>query len=82
MGNDGQVVPRGAVRKMSHPRGGAHKDVDTTAPMAGAISGTRVRLEGLPPELARRVNDQGTWGYEELVCLVEDALEVCMGLSR
>ena len=56
-------------------------DVDTTAAMAGAISGAHVGLEGLPHELARRVNDQGTWGYEELVCLVEDALEVRKGQS-
>jgi len=42
-------------------------DVDTTAAMAGAISGAHVGLERLPGELAQRVNDQGQWGYEELV---------------
>lgn len=44
-------------------------DVDTTAAMAGAISGAHVGLAGLPESLARRVNDQGTWGFQELVDL-------------
>ena len=44
-------------------------DVDTTAAMAGAISGARVGLQGLPLILAQRLNDQGTWSFEELVVL-------------
>ena len=44
-------------------------DVDTTAAMAGAISGAHVGLKGLPGELARQVNDQGQWGFDELVDL-------------
>ena len=44
-------------------------DVDTTAAMAGAISGAHVGLEWLPLELAQHLNDQGTWGFEELVGL-------------
>jgi len=48
-------------------------DVDTTAAMAGAISGAHVGLSNLP-ELARRVNDCGAWGYDDLVELCERAL--------
>lgn len=44
-------------------------DVDTTAAMAGAISGAHVGLERLPADLARHVNDRGTWDYVELVAL-------------
>jgi ADP-ribosylglycohydrolase len=44
-------------------------DVDTTAAMTGSISGARVGLAGLPDELARCVNDRGTWTYEELLAL-------------
>src|SRR5262249_53888011 len=42
-------------------------DVDTTAAMAGAISGASVGLGRIPPEPARLVSDQGEWGYQELV---------------
>jgi hypothetical protein len=42
-------------------------DVDTTAAMAGAISGAHVGLKRLPSELVQHVIDQGQWGYEELV---------------
>lgn len=47
-------------------------DVDTTAAMAGAISGARIGLEGLPMDLAREVTDQGTWGFDELVALAHE----------
>jgi ADP-ribosylglycohydrolase len=42
-------------------------DVDTTAAMAGAISGAHVGLKRLPSELVQHVIDQGQWGYEELL---------------
>lgn len=54
-------------------------DVDTTAAMAGAISGARVRLEALPRDLARRVNDNGTWEYETLKDLAQKAYEIKVG---
>ncbi len=38
-------------------------DVDTT----GAIAGVRLGLRALPLPLARRLTDQGTWNFEELV---------------
>jgi ADP-ribosylglycohydrolase len=46
-------------------------DVDTTAAMAGAISGACLGLERLPLRLAAKVHDRGTWGYAELVELAE-----------
>jgi ADP-ribosylglycohydrolase len=51
-------------------------DVDTTAAMAGAISGARVGLAGLPRSLARLVTDRGTWGYDELVDLAHQCYSV------
>jgi len=44
-------------------------DVDTTAAMTGAISGTRVGIEGIPNDWARRVTDCGEWEYDDLVKL-------------
>jgi ADP-ribosylglycohydrolase len=44
-------------------------DVDTTAAMSGAISGAYLGLDEIPGQLARRVTDQGTWGFDELVGL-------------
>ena len=44
-------------------------DVDTTAAMAGAISGAYLGLDAIPERLACRVTDRGTWGYDELVDL-------------
>lgn len=46
-------------------------DVDTTAAMAGAMSGAYLGLDGLPKDLARRVTDQGEWGFDELVELAQ-----------
>jgi ADP-ribosylglycohydrolase len=42
-------------------------DVDTTAAMAGAISGAAVGLRGIPEDLARLVTDQGSGGHALLV---------------
>lgn len=41
-------------------------DVDTTAAMAGAISGTYVGIENIPSNLLQYLTDQGTWGYKKL----------------
>ena len=53
-------------------------DVDTTAAMTGAISGARLGLDRIPHRLARRVNDNGTWGYDELVRLAQECHRVVM----
>ncbi len=42
-------------------------DVDTTAAMAGAISGAHLGLERLPIAAAHQLTDQGTWGFAALV---------------
>lgn len=44
-------------------------DVDTTAAMAGAVSGAHLGLDGLPRAAAQHVTDHGTWGFGELVDL-------------
>jgi ADP-ribosylglycohydrolase len=44
-------------------------DVDTTAAMAGAISGAHNGVEAVPESLARRLNDQGTWHHRDLMDL-------------
>ena len=51
-------------------------DIDTTAVMAGAISGAHLGLEAIPIELAHQVTDQE--GYAELVELAERCYEVKM----
>jgi ADP-ribosylglycohydrolase len=54
-------------------------DVDTTAAMAGAISGAYLGLEAIPTHLASRLSDQGTWGLSELVGLADDAHAIAKG---
>jgi ADP-ribosylglycohydrolase len=56
-------------------------DVDTTAAMAGAISGAYLGLEGLPERLVAYVNDRGDWGHAELVRLAETCYDVASGES-
>jgi len=53
-------------------------DVDTTAAMAGAISGAYLGLEAVPARLARRLTDQGTWGLTELVELAHEVYDLKM----
>ena len=47
-------------------------DVDTTAAMAGAISGARLGLAAVPRSLAHRLIDRGTWGFVELIALADE----------
>lgn len=47
-------------------------DVDTTAAMAGAISGARLGLAAVPQRLAHHLTDQGTWGLAELIALADE----------
>ena len=46
-------------------------DVDTTAAMAGAMSGAHLGFGVVPRGLARRLTDRGTWGLAELVALAD-----------
>jgi ADP-ribosylglycohydrolase len=54
-------------------------DVDTTAAMAGAISGAYLGLEAIPAHLVRRLTDRGTWGFDELVELARATYALKMG---
>ena len=50
-------------------------DVDTVAAMAGAMVGAAVGLSGLGPRLsqwAQFLNDQGDFGFEDLVTVARD----------
>lgn len=47
-------------------------DVDTTAAMAGAISGARLGLGAIPRSLAHRLTDRGTWDLPMLVALADE----------
>ncbi len=51
-------------------------DVDSTAAMAGAISGAHLGVDCLPLKVAEIVNDRGTWGYDKLVILAKEAWRV------
>ncbi|MFQ5915608.1 MAG: ADP-ribosylglycohydrolase family protein [Nitrospinota bacterium] len=51
-------------------------DVDTTAAMAGAISGAYLGLGAVPEGLTRHLTDQGSWGISQLVELAEQAYEI------
>jgi len=53
-------------------------DVDTTAAMAGAISGAYLGLEAIPSGLSQRLTDRGTWGYYELVELADECYNLKM----
>jgi ADP-ribosylglycohydrolase len=46
-------------------------DVDTTAAMAGAISGAHLGLDAIPADLAACLNDQGTWATRALCDLAD-----------
>ena len=53
-------------------------DVDTTAAMAGAISGAHLGLGAVPSNLAERLTDQGSWGFGELKRLAGECYKLKM----
>ena len=55
-------------------------DVDTTAAMAGGVSGAFVGLDGLPAEFLPRLGDQGDWGQGALVALARRAHDLAVEL--
>lgn len=58
-------------------------DVDTTAAMAGAISGAHLGLERLPLKLADNLNDRGAWRLDELIGLSDRCYRIkCGDLPR
>jgi len=54
-------------------------DVDTTAAMAGAVSGAYNGLEAVPSHLTNNLTDEGTWGFSELVELANKCYDLKMG---
>jgi ADP-ribosylglycohydrolase len=53
-------------------------DTDTTAAMAGAISGAYLGLDLIPAHLSSPLTDQGKWGFDELVKLAYQCYEIKM----
>ncbi|BBL79963.1 hypothetical protein RxyAA322_18170 [Rubrobacter xylanophilus] len=51
-------------------------DTDTTAAMAGAMSGARLGLAAVPQDLTLHLTDRGTWGLSELVRLADECYEI------
>lgn len=56
-------------------------DVDTTAAMAGAISGAYLGINAIPCELTKHLNDRGTWKCNELIELAHKCYEIKTGIS-
>jgi ADP-ribosylglycohydrolase len=56
-------------------------DVDTTAAMAGAISGAHLGLGAVPLSMTQRLTDQGTWGQADLIDLADQCYETKFGSS-
>ena len=54
---------------------GAGGDVDTTAAMAGAISGAYLGINAIPADLSHCLTDRKTWGFDELVKLAHQCYE-------
>jgi ADP-ribosylglycohydrolase len=53
-------------------------DTDTTAAMAGAISGAYLGINAIPSHLTTYLTDRGTWKYDELVELAHKCYEIKM----
>lgn len=51
-------------------------DTDTTAAMAGGISGAYLGEDHLPGHLVTKLDDQGRWSYDQLVVLIEELYEL------
>lgn len=54
-------------------------DVDTTAAMAGAVSGAYLGLDAIPDRLAQYIHDNKTWGYAELIALADRCYQIKHG---
>lgn len=53
-------------------------DTDTTAAMAGAISGAYLGIDAIPSSLSHRLTDQGKWQFDDLVALAHQCYEIKM----
>lgn len=54
-------------------------DVDTTAAMTGSISGAYLGLEAIPYAIAKHLNDNKTWTYNQLVELATQCYDIVKG---
>jgi len=54
-------------------------DVDTTAAMAGAISGAYLGIGAIPSHFSSDITDRGTWRYDDLVELAHQCYEIRRG---
>jgi ADP-ribosylglycohydrolase len=57
-------------------------DVDTTAAMAGAISGAYLGLDAIPKRLAYYLRDRETWKFDDLVELANKCYDIKMQISE
>lgn len=53
-------------------------DVDTTAAMAGAVSGAYLGISAIPSHLSGYLTDRKTWGRDELIDLAHQCYEIKM----
>ncbi len=53
-------------------------DVDTTAAMAGSISGAYLGIGAIPSHISKCLTDRGTWKFDELVELAHQCYEIRM----
>ncbi len=51
-------------------------DTDTTAAMAGAISGAYLGIDAIPSHLTKHLTDRKTWGFDRLVELAHKCYEI------
>lgn len=56
-------------------------DVDTTAAMAGAISGSFLGMTRIPGRLLEKLTDQGVWGLEQLRALSDQLFDLKHALA-
>jgi ADP-ribosylglycohydrolase len=56
-------------------------DTDTTAAMAGAISGAYLGISSIPSNMTKHLTDRKTWGLEQLVELAHKCCEIKMQKS-
>jgi ADP-ribosylglycohydrolase len=56
-------------------------DVDTTAAMAGAISGAYLGIGAVPSHLSEPLNDRNTWGFDELVQLAHECHKIAVSAA-
>ncbi len=57
-------------------------DTDTTAAMAGAISGAFLGIDAIPSRMTSYLTDRGTWKFNDLVELAHRCYEIKTGSSE